>query len=133
MVTILVGLNAGQGVQVAQHAPPTLLAQFGREAAAGVVGVTLGVIAGAITLVALSFALYAAFKCWVSPAAASALTALVYAVIAVAVATLVPRFIRGSAQRRSQVKRPPIDPNVLRAGTEIGLVLLGALAESMAR
>jgi hypothetical protein len=113
------------------HRTPAL-DTLGRQLAAGLVAATLIAVAGGITLVAASFGLYAGLKMVMSPAAASALTALAFAIVAGGLAVAAPGVIRGKPVVKPAppaARALPIDNATLRLGTEIAVTVFGLLAE----
>ena len=107
----------------------------GRRLTAGLVAATLIAVAGGIALVAASFGLYAGLKMVVSPAAASGLTALVFAIVAAVLAVAAPAAIRGTPPARPTpaARALPIDNATLRLGAEIAVTAFGLLAEMVLR
>ncbi len=103
---------------------------------ADIVSAILCSVAGAIALIALSFAIYAGLKDFVSPPLASGGTALVYLIIAAVLAVIVPRSIKSRAaskQAKLEVTRSRLNARTVRAVTDVAFAVLAALAESVAQ
>ena len=98
-----------------------------RRLGAGLVAAVMMAFAAGIVLVAAAFALYAAMKLVVSPAAASGVTALVFAVIAGLIAALAPRLITGKAA--APVHKAKLDPAMLRTASELGVAILSIVGD----
>ena len=103
-----------------------MLKDLARRLGAGLVAAVLIAVATGSVLVAAAFAIYAAMKLVVSPAAASAVTALVFAVVAGLIAVIAPRVVRGKSVPSS---KPHPDPKSLRTASEVGVALLGIVAD----
>ena len=80
-----------------QNAPPPALAALGARVSAGAIFTVMIAVSCGITLVALSFAIYAELEIFISPAFASAGTALIFAVIAGLIGLAAPRIIQARA------------------------------------
>ena len=109
-----------------------MLKDLGRRLGAGLVAAVMIAAAAAITLVALSFAAYAGLKTVVSPAAASALTALMFAAVAGLIAIVAPKVIAGKLKATShagQHARKPLDPALMKTAGEVGVAVLGVVAD----
>jgi hypothetical protein len=122
-------------IATSQPAIPAL-ASIGASLSAALVAAVLAGVAGAIVLVAASFALYAEMKDFVAPAMASAITAAAFAVIAIAIAVIAPAIIRSrasAAKIRAAPSRPALDAGTVRMGVEIALALISGVAEVATR
>ncbi len=100
---------------------------------AAVVSTLLGSAAGIIALVAMSFAIYAGFKDLTSPAVASALTALVFAILGGVIAVVVPRAIKSKARSQEaelDAARARQTARTVRTVAEIAFAVIGATAEA---
>ena len=110
------------------------LAALGAHLSAGIVATVLAAVAGGIFLIAGSYAIFALLSEHVSPAWASALTALTYALILAAIALIAPAIIRSSASKAKQ-DSPPVKPALttenVKLATQLGLVLIGGIAEGV--
>ena len=107
-----------------------MLKDLGRRLSAGLVAAVMIAVAAGITLVALSFAAYAGLKTVVSPAAASALTALIFAAVAGLIAVVAPKVIAGDPKVADQTfSRKPLDPALMRTAGEVGVAVLGVIAD----
>lgn len=110
-----------------------MLKDLGRRLGAGLVAAVMIAVAAGITLVAAAFGAYAGLKMVVTPAAASALTALIFAVVAGLVAVLAPRAIAGKPKPQRAASHEHalarIDPALLRTAGEVGVALLGVVAD----
>ena len=111
---------------------PSYLGLLGKALGAGLVGFVMSAVAGGIMLVALSFALYAALLPFCSPAAASAGTAAVFAVICAILAIVTPRLITGG-KKATPVRASTLNPATLSLGLEIAMALLAGLTEASRR
>ncbi len=106
-----------------------MLRDLARRLGAGLVAAVATAVAAGIVLVAAAFAAYAGLKTVVSPAAASALTALAFAMIVALIAVIAPRLIRG----KPEPARKAADSDALRGAAELGvaaLSVIGDLAQS---
>lgn len=109
-----------------------MLKDLGRRLGAGLVAAVMIAFAAGITLVAAAFAAYAGLKTVVSPAAASALTALIFAAVAALIAVLAPKMISRSAGETSNRQAHPhrsLDPALTRTVAEAGAAALGVAAD----
>ena len=109
-----------------------MLKDLGRRASAGLVAAVLVAVAAGITLVAAAFAAYAGLKLVVSPAAASALTALAFAGVAGLIAVVAPKVVGGGGKTTphpAAARGKPLDPALMRTAGEVGVAVLGVLAE----
>ena len=100
---------------------------------AAVVSTLLGSAAGIIALVALSFAIYAGFKNLTNPPVASALTALVFAILGGVIAVVVPRAIKSKARSQAaelDAARARQTASTVRTVAEIAFAVIGATAEA---
>lgn len=93
----------------------------------GAVAVILAAFAGGIAFVALAYALFAILERVVSLAGASAITAVVFAIVAAALAVFVPR----TAPKKEQLVaiRPRLSPDTMRLATEAGVAALGIVGD----
>ena len=103
-----------------------MLKDLARRLGAGLVAAIMTAVAAGIVLVAAAFATYAALKLAVSPAAASALTALTFAVVAGLIAVLAPKVIRGKPTPGRKVQ---VDPDTMRTAAEVGIAVLGIIGD----
>ncbi len=95
---------------------------------AGAAAIILAAFSGGIAFVALAYALFALLERW-SVAGASAITALVFAVIAAALAFLVPRL--APKKRELAALKPKLDQRTLATATEAGIAALGLASDFM--
>ena len=103
-----------------------MLKDLAKRLGAGLTAAVMIAVAAGIVLVAAAFAVYAAMKLVVSPPAASAVTALVFAVVAGLIAVAAPRFVRG---KPTPAQRTPVDPAAMRTAAEVGVAVLGILSD----
>ncbi len=103
-----------------------MLGDLARRLGAGLVAAVMIAVAAGIVLVAAAFAVYAALKLAVSPAAASALTALVFAVVTGLLALLGPRLAGAGPKRAPATHR---DPAALRTASEVAVAVLGIVGD----
>jgi hypothetical protein len=94
---------------------------------AGLAAIILAAFAGGVAFVALAYALFALLQRYVSTAGASAITAGVFALVAAALALLVPK----TAPRKKELvaARPKLDPATMRLATEAGVAALGLVGD----
>ena len=104
-----------------------MLKDLARRLIAGLVAAVMIAVAAGVVLVAAAFALYAGMKLVVSTGAASAVTALAFAVIAGLIAGLAPRLIKGKATAAAPKVR--IDSDALRTASEVGVAVLGIIGD----
>ncbi len=100
--------------------------------AASAISTILVAVAGAITLVAVAYAIYAGLRDPLSPAGASAVTALIFAIVTAALAVVGPKLIKArasAAKTEVAAPRPAIDPSTMRTALEIGLAVVATLAD----
>ena len=95
----------------------------------GAVAVILAAFAGGIAFVALAYALFALLEIRLSPAAAAAITALVFAAVAGALAVLVPKVAPTKAD--VAVLKPKLDQRTIALASEAGVAALGILGDVM--
>jgi hypothetical protein len=95
----------------------------------GAVAVILAAFAGGIAFVALAYGLFALLESHLSPAAAAAITAGVFAVVAAALAVLVPTV----APKKADVAtlKPKLDQRTIALATEAGVAALGIMGDLM--
>ena len=105
-----------------------MLKDLVRRLTAGLVAAVMAAAAAGIVLVAAAFATYAALKLVVSPAAASALTALLFAAVVGLIAVVAPRVIRGKSTPAPS-RRLSVDPNTIHTASQIGAAVLGIVSE----
>ncbi len=111
----------------------TMIAAAEARVAAGAISTALVAVAGAITLVAIAYAIYAALREPLSPAGASAVTALVFAAVTAVLAVVAPKLIKARAapaQAHNTTIQQKIDPATLRTGIEVGLAVIAAIADA---
>jgi hypothetical protein len=110
-----------------------MIAAAEARVAAGAISTILVAVAGAITLVAIAYAIFAALRDPLTPAGASAATALVFALVTAGLAVIGPKVIKArasSAEAHTAASRPTMDPHTLRTRLEIGFAVLSAIAEA---
>ena len=102
---------------------------FLRKAGLGAVAVILAAFAGGIAFVALAYGLFALLESRLSPAAAAAITAGVFAVVAAGLALLVPK----AAPTKAHVAtlKPKLDDRTIALASEAGVAVLGILGDLM--
>jgi hypothetical protein len=95
----------------------------------GAVAVILAAFAGGIAFVALAYGLFALLESHLSPAAAAAITALVFALVAAGLAVLVPT----AAPKKADVAalKPKLDQRTIALATEAGVAALGIMGDMM--
>ena len=106
-----------------------MLKDLARRLGAGLVAAVMMAVAAGVVLVAAAFAVYAGMERLVSPAAAAAVTALVFAAVAALIAFFAPRLIKGGPARAQPAHKPPVDPATIRTVSEIGMAVLGVLGD----
>ena len=104
-----------------------MLGDLARRLGAGLVAAVMMAVAAGIALVATSFALYALFCLFASPAVASALTAGIFAAITALIAYFAPKLINPGAETHRRAQRP--DAATMRLFAELGLAALGVVAD----
>ena len=107
-----------------------MLNQFLRRIAASLVGAMLAAVASGVAAVAAAYAIYVLLRLSLSPAAAAAIDAGIFAVIAGLIALILPYLVRGP--RRGSTATPRIDSDTAKLAADAGLALLTAVIE-MAR
>lgn len=107
-----------------------MLNQFLRRIAAGLVGAVLAAVASGVAAVAAAYAIYAVLRLSLSAAAAAAIDAGIFAVVAGLIALILPGLVRGP--RRKTTSQPRMDPDTARLATDAGLAVLTAVT-GMAR
>jgi hypothetical protein len=95
----------------------------------GAVAVILAAFAGGIAFVALAYGLFALLESRLSPAAAAAITAGVFAVVAAGLAVLVPTV----APKKADIAtlKPKLDQRTIALATEAGVAALGIMGDMM--
>lgn len=95
----------------------------------GAVAVILAAFAGGIAFVALAYALFALLELRLTPAAAAAITAGVFAVVAAGLAFLLPQ----AAPTKVDVAalKPKLDQRTLALASEVGVAALGIVGDMM--
>ena len=95
----------------------------------GAVAVILAAFAGGIAFIALAYGLFALLEIRFSPAAAAAITAGVFAVVAAGLALLVPK----AAPKKADIAvlKPKLDQRTIALASEAGVAALGILGDLM--
>ena len=103
-----------------------MLKDLAKRLGAGLIAAVMMAVAAGIVLVAAAFAVYATMKLVVSPAAAAAFTALVFAVVAGLIAVVAPGLLRG---KPAPAQPGTIDPATMRTAAELGAAALGIIGD----
>ena len=107
-----------------------MLKDLVRRLTAGLVAAALMAVTAGVTVVAAAFGAYAGLKGLVGPAAASGLTALLFAALLGVIAVTAPALVRGrQADKAAHDVHRRHDPATLRTASQAGTALLGLLAE----